>query len=165
MCASVNNPAKKKRQNYKNTENYPLLCYPLSNIHCVCLCIRGNYCGENTYGYTVSSLTRLTLALIRARTLSHTHGVMDRSWLRASVRGDCSNQSSGERDKGENNECGIGPFIAQQKATGSDRHTQCGEERKGGEEKRRGEGEKGRNGRRHRSVRLNEGMAMKRVCK
>lgn len=76
--------------------------------------------------------------------LTHTyrniHTVMDRSWLRASVRGDCSNQSSGERDKGENNECGIGPFIAQQKATGSDRHTQCGEERKGGEEEReRGE--------------------------
>lgn len=67
---------------------------------------------------------------------------MDRSWLRASVRGDCSNQSSGERDKGENNECGIGPFIAQQKATGSDRHTQCGEERKGGETERRGEEEK-----------------------
>lgn len=68
---------------------------------------------------------------------------MDRSWLRASVRGDCSNQSSGERDKGENNECGIRPFIAQQKATGSDRHTQCGEERKGGgkrgEERRGGE--------------------------
>lgn len=76
------------------------------------------------------------LALSRAHT--HAHNVMDRSWLRASVRGDCSNQSSGERDKGENNECGIGPFIAQQKATGSDRHTQCGEERKGEKEKREG---------------------------
>lgn len=66
---------------------------------------------------------------------------MDRSWLRASVRGDCSNQSSGERDKGENNECGIRPFMAQQKATGSDRQTQCEEERKRGREKRGREGE------------------------
>ena len=65
---------------------------------------------------------------------------MDRSWLRASVRGDCSNQSSGERDKGENNECGIRPFIAQQKATGSDRQTQCGEERKRGREEGEREG-------------------------
>lgn len=80
---------------------------------------------------------------------------MDRSWLRASVRGDCSNQSSGERDKGENNECGIGPFIAQQKATGSDRHTQCGEERKGGETERRG-GERRETG---------PPMAGERVCK
>lgn len=70
---------------------------------------------------------------------------MDRSWLRASVRGDCSNQSSGERDKGENNECGIRPFIAQQKATGSDRHTQCG-----GEEGRRGREEREREGTRER---------------
>lgn len=81
---------------------------------------------------------------------------MDRSWLRASVRGDCSNQSSGERDKGENNECGIRPFIAQQKATGSDRHTQCGEERKGGEEERERE-ERGRDRRRQNRERENEG--------
>ena len=73
---------------------------------------------------------------------------MDRSWLRASVRGDCSNQSSGERDKGENNECGIRPFIAQQKATGSDRQTQCGEERKRGREREGERGERGRDGRR-----------------
>lgn len=72
-----------------------------------------------------------------ARKHTHTRTVMDRSWLRASVRGDCSNQSSGERDKGENNECGIRPFIAQQKATGSDRQTQCGEERKRGRQWRR----------------------------
>lgn len=80
---------------------------------------------------------------------------MDRSWLRASVRGDCSNQSSGERDKGENNECGIRPFIAQQKATGSDRHTQCGEERKGGEEERERE-ERGRDRRRQNGKRERE---------
>lgn len=93
---------------------------------------------------------------------------MDRSWLRASVRGDCSNQSSGERDKGENNECGIRPFIAQQKATGSDRHTQCGEERKGGEEEREKE-ERGRDGRRQNRERKNKqwmgkGFANKPYC-
>ena len=64
---------------------------------------------------------------------------MDRRWLRVPVRGDCSNQRGGERDKGENNEGGIRPFIEQQKTTGSDRHTMWR-----GEEGRRGrEGEMG----------------------
>lgn len=103
-------------------------------------------------------------SLTHTRVHTHTcaHTVMDRSWLRASVRGDCSNQSSGERDKGENNECGIRPFIAQQKATGSDRHTQCGEERKGGEEEReKREGGMGEGS----AVKENKGWTGEWVCK
>ncbi|KAF3843408.1 hypothetical protein F7725_002257 [Dissostichus mawsoni] len=76
-----------------------------------------------------------------------------------SQRQDDMNKAVGREIKEENNECGIRPFIAQQKATGSDRQTQCGEERKRGREKR-GREERGREGRRQSEERGMEQVPM-----